>query len=137
MDIVIFIASASLLVGAGIRLARDGDVVAAGTGLGGMWVGAILVAAVTSLPELTTDVSAVWQGAPALAVGDLFGSNMANMLILATPRLSRRTVGHLDFGVWLDRDPGAIQEGVAMQAQPFGSRPSPFVDEGERRKGRV
>jgi cation:H+ antiporter len=90
MDIVIFTASASLLVGAGIRLARDGDLIAAGTDLGGMWVGAILVAAVTSLPELTTDVSAVWQGAPALAVGDLFGSNMANMLILATADLLTR-----------------------------------------------
>jgi cation:H+ antiporter len=89
-DVVLFTASASLIVAAGIRLARDGDVIAAGTGLGGLWVGAILVAAATSLPELATDLNAVWQGAPELAVGDLFGSNMANMLIIAVADLVTR-----------------------------------------------
>jgi cation:H+ antiporter len=89
-DVVLFAASASLIVAAGIRLARDGDVIAAGTGLGGLWVGAILVAAATSLPELATDLSAVWQGRPELAVGDLFGSSMANMLIIAVVDLVTR-----------------------------------------------
>jgi cation:H+ antiporter len=87
---LIFILSAGAIVVAGIRLARAGDTLATLTGLGGMWMGAILVAAATSLPELTTDVSAVLQGAPALAVGDLFGSNMANMLILAVADLLTR-----------------------------------------------
>jgi cation:H+ antiporter len=87
-----FLVSAGALVAAGIQLARAGDVVADGTGLGRMWVGAILVAAATSLPELTTDVSAVRQGHPTLAVGDLFGSSMANMLVLAVADLlTRRT----------------------------------------------
>ena len=89
-DVVVFLVSAGAIVGAGIRLARDGDVIAAGTGLGGMWVGAILVAGATSLPELGTDLSAVWQGAPELAIGDLFGSSMANMLILAVADLLTR-----------------------------------------------
>lgn len=93
MVVVTFVVSASLLVGAGIRLARDGDLVAAGTGLGGMWVGAILVAAMTSLPEFTTDMSAVWRNVPGLAVGDLFGSNTANVLILATADLLTRHIG--------------------------------------------
>jgi cation:H+ antiporter len=35
------------------------------------------------MPELATDVSAVRLGAPNLAAGDLFGSSLANMLILA------------------------------------------------------
>lgn len=48
-----------------------------------MWVGAILVAGATSLPELATDTIAVLRGAPDLATGDLFGSNMANMGLLA------------------------------------------------------
>jgi cation:H+ antiporter len=82
-----FAVSAAAVIAAGIRLARDGDTIAAGTGLGGMWIGAILLAAATSLPELVTDVSAVWQGDPGLAVGDLFGSSMANMLILAVADL--------------------------------------------------
>jgi cation:H+ antiporter len=88
--LAVFLLSGTLVVAAGIRLARDGDVVAAGTGLGGLWIGAIAIAAVTSLPEMTADVSAVVQGAPRLAVGDLFGSSMANMLILAVADLATR-----------------------------------------------
>jgi cation:H+ antiporter len=78
-----FSLSAVLVVAAGTALARSGDVIAARTKLGGLWIGSILVAAATSLPELTTDIAAVRLGAPDLAVGDLFGSGMANMLILA------------------------------------------------------
>jgi cation:H+ antiporter len=48
-----------------------------------VWVGSVLIAAATSLPEVTTDIAAVRIGAPDLAAGDLFGSSMANMLILA------------------------------------------------------
>jgi cation:H+ antiporter len=87
---LIFLLSAAVVAGAGIRLAQDGDTIAEGTGLGGMWVGAILVAAATSIPELTTDINAVLQGNPSLAVGDLFGSSMANMLILAVADLLTR-----------------------------------------------
>lgn len=78
-----FSLSAVLVVAAGTALARSGDVIAARTRLGGLWIGSILVAAATSLPELTTDIAAVRLGTPDLAVGDLFGSGMANMLILA------------------------------------------------------
>ena len=85
-----FLASGALVAGAGFRLARGGDTIAAGTGLGGLWVGAILVAGVTSLPELTTDASAILQGNPDLAVGDLLGSSMANMMILAVADLLTR-----------------------------------------------
>lgn len=87
---LVFLASAAAIVLAGVRLARDGDVIGHGTGLGGVWVGAILLAAATSIPELATDISAVLQGQPALAVGDLFGSTMANMLILAVADLVTR-----------------------------------------------
>jgi cation:H+ antiporter len=89
---LVFLISAAVVGGAGIRLARDGDVLGERTGLGGMWVGAILIAAATSLPELATDANAILQGSPGLAVGDLFGSCMANMAILAVADLlTRRT----------------------------------------------
>jgi cation:H+ antiporter len=89
---LVFVLSGLAVAAAGTRLARDGDAVAARTGLGGLWVGAILVAAATSLPELSTDVNAVRQGHPSLAVGDLFGSNLANLVILALADLAvRRT----------------------------------------------
>jgi len=78
-----FLVSALVIVLAGTWLARSGDVIAARTKLGGVWVGSVLLALATSLPELATDIAAVRMGAPDLAAGDLFGSTMANMLILA------------------------------------------------------
>jgi cation:H+ antiporter len=51
--------------------------------LGRLWVGSLFLAISTSLPELTTDIAAVRLGALDIAAGDLFGSSMANMLILA------------------------------------------------------
>jgi cation:H+ antiporter len=87
---VVFALTAATVVLAGARLARDGDAIADQTGLGQAWVGAILVAGATSLPEIATDVAAVRQGESALAIGDLFGSSMANMLILAGADLFTR-----------------------------------------------
>jgi cation:H+ antiporter len=87
---LVFVLAAAAIVVAGTRLSRDGDTIALRSGLGRAWVGAILVAAATSLPELTTDLNAVGQGTPDLAVGDLFGSSMVNMLILAVADLATR-----------------------------------------------
>ena len=78
-----FLLSAAAVVLAGVRLARYGDVIAARTQWGRLWVGSLFLALATSLPELTTDIAAVRLGALDLAAGDLFGSSMANMLILA------------------------------------------------------
>jgi cation:H+ antiporter len=93
---LVFLLSAAAVVVAGARLARDGDRIASLTGLGAVWVGAILVAGATSLPEIATDVAAVRQGEIDLAVGDLMGSSMANMLILAVADLLSRQVRLLD-----------------------------------------
>lgn len=82
-----FFVTALIIVAAGTMLARSGDVIAARTKLGGLWVGSVFLALATSIPELTTDISAVRLNAPDLAVGDLFGSSMANMLILAVLNL--------------------------------------------------
>ena len=78
-----FLASGALVVYAGVGLSRHADAIAAATGIGRIWTGAILLAGASSLPELVTDLSAVRMQAVNLAVGDLFGSSMANMLILA------------------------------------------------------
>ncbi len=80
-------AGAAGVVYAGVVLARSADVIATRTGLGGLWLGMVLLAFATSLPELVTAGTAAWIGAPDLAAGDLFGSNMANMLILAVLNL--------------------------------------------------
>jgi cation:H+ antiporter len=65
------------------RLARAADAIADATGLGRAWIGVVLLAGSTSLPEITTDVNAALLGVPDIGVGDLMGSTLANMLILA------------------------------------------------------
>jgi cation:H+ antiporter len=68
----------------GIRLSRYGDMIAEKTGLGGTFIGLLLMAGVTSLPELVTGTSAVViYGARDIAAGDAIGSCMFNLLILA------------------------------------------------------
>jgi cation:H+ antiporter len=78
-----FALAAALVIAAGSVLARAADAIADRTGIGRIWIGSVLLAAATSLPELMTDVSAVQINRPNLAAGDLFGSSLANMLILA------------------------------------------------------
>ncbi len=81
-------ASAAVIVYAGTKLSHYGDQIAKLTGLGGLWIGVVLMAGAT-LPEIFTDVSAALMHAPDLA-GDLFGSNLANMLILGIIDLMHR-----------------------------------------------
>jgi cation:H+ antiporter len=93
---LMFLLSAAAVVLAGARLSRDGDTIAERTGLGGAWVGSILVAGATSLPELATGVFAIRAGAVELAVGDIFGSCMGNLMILAVADLSVRQTAILN-----------------------------------------
>lgn len=86
----VFAGAATVVAWAGVQVARAGDEIAERTGSSRLVVGMLLVAAATSLPELATDVSAALGDAPDLAVGDLFGSSMANMAILAVIDLVRR-----------------------------------------------
>jgi cation:H+ antiporter len=77
-------ASCVVLIGyGGVKLSRYGDVIAEKTGLGGTWVGLVLLATVTSLPELITGISSVTvAGVPDIALGDALGSCVFNLLIL-------------------------------------------------------
>ncbi|TFH49654.1 MAG: sodium:calcium antiporter [Methanothrix sp.] len=79
-----FILCTAAIVYAGSRLSRYGDIIAEKTGLGRTWIGVVLMAAVTSLPELVTGASSVtYADVPDIAVGDVVGSCVFNMLILA------------------------------------------------------
>jgi cation:H+ antiporter len=80
---ILFAVCSFVVVLAAMRLAEYGDVIALRTGLGGMFVGTLLMAAATSLPELLTTINALQFGEPNLAAGNLLGSNMFNMLMLA------------------------------------------------------
>lgn len=86
-----FLASSAVIVLAGSALTRYADALADLTGLGRLLIGSVLLAAVTSLPELTVDISAVRLGADDLAVGDLMGSCLFNLLILAVLDLCHRS----------------------------------------------
>ncbi len=99
-----FIACLLIILFAGKRVARYGDVIAEKTGLGGVWVGVVLLAAATSLPELFNGISsAALVGAPDLTIGDLFGTNTFNLLVLALldiayrggPLLTAAASGHM------------------------------------------
>ncbi len=67
-----------------MRLARYGDVLGEKTGLGRSWIGVVLLAATTSLPELFTGFGATALAPlPDIALGDVLGSCMFNLLILS------------------------------------------------------
>jgi len=82
MPWLLFVVSAGAIVFAGTKLSRYGDQIAELTGLGRLWIGVVLMAAATSLPEVFTTMSASWIDAPDLAAGNLFGAGMSNMLTL-------------------------------------------------------
>jgi cation:H+ antiporter len=79
-----FVATALVIVLAGARLARYGDVLGEKIGLGRSWIGVVLLAATTSFPELFTGIGATAVSAlPDIAIGDVLGSCMFNLLILS------------------------------------------------------
>lgn len=79
-----FLICAVIIFLAGKRLSYYGDVIADLTGLGKAWIGLILMASVTSLPELMVGISSsAVVGSPDLAVGDIMGSCAFNLCILA------------------------------------------------------
>jgi cation:H+ antiporter len=79
-----FIVCTSIIFYSGTKLSRYGDIIAEKTGLGRTWIGVVLMASVTSLPELVTGISSVtYAGVPDIAVGNVLGACVLNMLIFA------------------------------------------------------
>ena len=81
--ILVFLASAVAVVFLGVQLAKYGDALASLTGWGRLFVGSILVALATSLPELSNNITAVQIDNPQLALGNVVGANMINMFTMA------------------------------------------------------
>ncbi|OQA19993.1 MAG: Inner membrane protein YrbG [Chloroflexi bacterium ADurb.Bin360] len=79
---VTFFISAAILVLASIKLAEYGDAIAYRTKLGGLFVGTLLMAGATSLPEFLTSINSLQQGVLGLAAGNMMGSNMFNMALV-------------------------------------------------------
>ena len=84
-------AAFALVIGvAGWVVARTGINIAAQTGLTATFVGGILTAVVTSLPELVTSVAAVRRGALTLAVGGIIGGNAFDTIFVAFSDIAYR-----------------------------------------------
>ena len=75
-----FLVCGAIIVVSGIFLVRASKDIALSTGLSASLMGAILVAIVTSLPELATSLGALRIGAHDMIVANVFGSNMFNIL---------------------------------------------------------
>jgi cation:H+ antiporter len=68
---------------AGVRLSRYGDIIAEKSGMSRGWVGLIMLASVTSLPELVTGLSAVTvANVPDIAVGNILGACIFNLAFI-------------------------------------------------------
>lgn len=115
-----FAVAAGLIALAGPVLTQYGDVIARLTGLSRSWIGLVLLATATSLPELFTGISAVTvANAPNIAVGDALGSCVFNLMMLVVldemsrdePMYRRIDQGHIltaGFGVILIGSAGGL-----------------------------
>lgn len=83
-----FMLCAAAIAVAGTLLSRSADALAEAYGWGRGWVGLALLATVTSLPELSSGLSAVaWIDAPNLAVGNVLGACVVNLAFLVVVEL--------------------------------------------------
>src|SRR3989338_363671 len=108
-----FIVCTAVIVYSGTKLSKYGDIIAEKIGFGRTWIGVVLMASVTSLPELVTGISSVtYANVPDIAVGNVMGACIFNMVTLAmldaihrpTPISAKAHHGHVlsaGFGILL------------------------------------
>ncbi|HHX61338.1 MAG TPA: cation transporter [Epulopiscium sp.] len=85
MIYILYLILAIIVVSLSIKISYYVDLIDKTTDLSGAFIGGVMLAAVTSLPELFTSISAtVFLGKPELVIGNILGSNIFNIAILAT-----------------------------------------------------
>lgn len=70
---------AALILVAGVVLARSGEAIANLSGIGSSFIGFVLLAFATSLPELSTALTAARRGLYTMAISDILGTNLINV----------------------------------------------------------
>lgn len=82
MTFLLLLAGLVLLLLGAETLIRGAARLALSSGLSPLVVGLTVVAFGTSAPELAISVDAAWRGAPDIALGNVVGSNIANVLLI-------------------------------------------------------
>jgi cation:H+ antiporter len=82
LDYLFLIAGLVLLFGGGEALVRGAVAIARRLGVSTLVIGLTLVGFGTSAPELTTSLQAALADRPGIAVGNVVGSNIANLLLI-------------------------------------------------------
>lgn len=82
VDILLILAGLALLVLGGEYLVRGAVALALRLGIAPVIVGLTVLAFGTSAPELIVSVAAAARGAPGIALGNVIGSNIANILLI-------------------------------------------------------
>ncbi|KRF07296.1 sodium:calcium antiporter [Nocardioides sp. Soil777] len=82
VDVALVAIGLVILVGGGELLVRGASDLAARVGLSSLVIGLTVVAFSTSSPEMAVTVGAVLEGQPDLAVGNVVGSNIVNVLLI-------------------------------------------------------
>tara|TARA_B100000676_G_scaffold261200_1_gene271422 strand:- start:912 stop:1838 length:927 start_codon:yes stop_codon:yes gene_type:complete len=82
LDYVLFASGLIVLVIGGDKLVASATRVARRFGMSKLATGVVIVGLGTSLPELLTSVDANLQGYPGAALGNVVGSNIANLLLV-------------------------------------------------------
>lgn len=82
MELVLFLFLAGLTVFLSFKLSYYADLLNKTTNISGVFIGGILLAGITSLPEFVTCLSSIFLNNPYLAIGDILGSNFFNISIM-------------------------------------------------------
>ena len=82
IDVGLIIAGLVLLIAGGEALVRGAGTLASRAGISPLVIGLVVVSAATSAPEFAVTMGAVLSGEPDLAVGNVVGSNIVNILFI-------------------------------------------------------
>ena len=123
---LVFSASAIAILLAGQLLVRSADRIARVTGLSQGWIGFLLVAVVTSLPELVATMTGGGIDAPGIAVGNALGSNAFNLGILGLMGMFSGTAffAHLSFTHILSASGSVLLTALVLAAIAVGGGPA-------------